>query len=322
MPIRVFVSRGSVRAESHRGRRIIAAAEAPWESPAELAERVAELAAMQGFGGGGDSIHVRINAPVAQVRRLEGLPPVPNRALRPLVELRAAHYFRRNGVPLVVDARWVGRRRPGRHALAAGAPATVIAALLEGARQAGHSIGAIEAGRVDGARLDLLPVTERAYRVRRGLVRAAMAATLGVGLCLSAGAVLGVRLARADRAAAVELREFQPAMDALASLHEMVNRADSAVHAVDAAAARRGERLGAVLRAAGALPDSAYLVSAEVDSAGAGRLGVVAPRAIGVVAALERAGISNPRLDGEPVTVHQDGIRRERFTLRFGTGQP
>jgi hypothetical protein len=322
MPIRVIVSRGSVRAESHRGRRIIAAAESPWETPAELAERVADLAAMPGFRGGGDRIHVRINAPVAQIRRLEGLPPVPNRALRSLVELRAAHYFRRNGVPLVVDARWVGRRRPGRHALAAGAPAPVIGALVEGARQADRSIGAIEAGGVDGVRLDLLPVTERARRARRGLVRATLAAAVGVALCLSAGAVFGVRLARADRAAAEELRELQPAMDALGSLRGMINQADSAVRAVDAAAARRGERLGAVLRAAGALPESAYLVSAEVDSAGAGRLGVVAPRALGVVASLERAGISNPRLDGEPVPVHQDGTRRERFTLRFGTGQP
>lgn len=322
MAIRLLVSRGLVRAELHRGRRFVAAAEASWETPAELAERVAELAAIPELGGNGDRIHVLINAPVAQVRRLEGLPPVPGRALRPLVELRTAHYFRRNGMPLVVDARWVGRRRQGRHAIAAGAPATVIAALLDGARQADRAIGAIEAGGVEGARLDLLPVAERGRRIRRGMARAGLAAGLGIGLCLSAGVVFGVRLARADRAAAAELRLLQPAMDALGSLRGMIHQADSAVHAVDAAVARRGERLGAVLRAAGALPDSAYLVSAEVDSAGAGRLGVVAPRALGVVAALERAGITNPRLDGDPVPVHQDGIRRERFTLRFGSGQP
>jgi hypothetical protein len=320
MPVRLLVNRGLVRAELHRGRRIVAAAEAPWEAPDELAERVAELAAMPELGGNGDRMHVQINAPVVQVRRLEGLPPVPGRALRPLVELRAGHYFRRNGVPLVVDARWIGRRRQGRYVIAAGAPATVIAALLDGARQADRSIGAIEAGGANGTRLDLLPVTERARRLRRGLARAALLAAVGVVLCLSAGATFAVRLVRADRAAAAELRELQPAMDALGSLRGLISRADSAVRAVDAAAARRGERLGALLQVAGALPDSAYLVSAEVDSAGAGRLGVVAPRALGVVAALERAGVTNPRLDGEPV--HQDGVRRERFTLWFGSGQP
>jgi hypothetical protein len=46
----------------------------------------------------------------------------------------------------------------------------------------------------------------------------------------------------------------------------------------------------------------------------------VAPRAVDVVARLERAGLAAPRLEGEPVPEHVEGRRRERLTVRFGSG--
>jgi hypothetical protein len=322
MALRLLVGRGTIRAEAWRHRRLVTAAEAGWTSPAELGERVAELVAVPELGAASRTCEVRLAAPVAQVRRLEGLPPVGGGALRPLVELRASHYFRRNGVALVVDARWDGSRRRSRVALAAAAPEPVVAALLEGARESGMEIRSIRPAASGYGQLDLLPRDERGRRTRRRFRRAAIIGVVGALFWLAAGAVYGARLVRADRVARADLDALGPAVEALAGLRREVLEAEATLRALGGADGRRGQVLGQALRAAAAVPDSAYLLSLAVDTVGRGRLSGLAPRAVGVVAALERAEVPAPRLEGEPAPVHADGVRRERFTLAFGRADP
>ncbi|HET9292667.1 MAG TPA: hypothetical protein VLA95_07945 [Gemmatimonadales bacterium] len=322
MVLHLLVGRGTVRAEVRRRNGVAAAAEAGWETPGDLAERLAELVALPELGAARVPLVVRLEGPLAQVRVLDGLPPVGGRALRQLVELRAGHYFRKNGIPLVVDVRWARRRAAGRRAIAGAAPAPVIEAVLAGARTSGRTVRSIRPASPAGRGLDLLPEDERGRRIRRGFARAGIAAATGLVLWVAAGSVVGLRVARAEQAASVALDTLGPAVEALAGLREQVARAHAALGAVDSAAAHRGRVLEAVLRAAAAIPDSAYLVTVALDTSGAGRMAGVAPKAVVVLASAERAGVPNPRLEGDAVPIHADGRRRERFTLRFGMGKP
>jgi hypothetical protein len=323
MVLHLLIGRGTVRAEVRRRKGGAAAAEASWETPGDLAERLAELVGLPELGAARVPLVVRLEGPLAQVRVLDGLPPVGGRgALRQLVELRAGHYFRKNGIPLVVDVRWARGRAAGRRAIAGAAPAPVIEAVLAGARTSGRTVRSIRPASPSAHGLDLLPADERGRRIRRGFARAGIAAATGLVLWVAAGAMVGIRVVRADRAASVALDTLAPGVEALAGLREQVARAHAALGAVDSAAARRGRVLEAVLRAAAAIPDSAYLVTVALDTAGAGRMAGVAPKAVVVLASAERAGVPNPRLEGDAVPIHADGRRRERFTLRFGMGKP
>ena len=98
------IGRGMVSARAVQRRRIVWAAEAPFTDPEDLREVIAQLAGEESLPIRLASMRVKLESPLAQVRTLEGLPPVKERALRALVAQQAGRFFRKNGKPLVVDA--------------------------------------------------------------------------------------------------------------------------------------------------------------------------------------------------------------------------
>jgi hypothetical protein len=114
--------------------------------------------------------------------------------------------------------------------------------------------------------------------------------------------------ASAARTARMALEQAQEALDSVASARELTLRA-----------------LGALAALSQAVPDSAFLTSLDWSAAGSefgsGTATGAARHAVAVVAALERAGFSRPRLEGAPVGDQSGPEPRERFVLRFGSAE-
>jgi hypothetical protein len=114
--------------------------------------------------------------------------------------------------------------------------------------------------------------------------------------------------ASAARTARMALEQAQEALDSVASARELTLRA-----------------LGALAALSQAVPDSAFLTSLDWSAAGSelgsGAATGAARHAVAVVAALERAGFSRPRLEGAPVGDQSGPEPRERFVLRFGSAE-
>lgn len=135
------VSARAVSAALVEGKALRWAGSAEYASLADLAEVIARLAGEA--GGPVKRVRVGLARDVVQLRSLHPAPPLKARDVSRYVRLEHARLFRKNGVPLVVDGALVAVAK-GDHALwAAAVGEPLLAAILDGCRQAGLRIDAM-----------------------------------------------------------------------------------------------------------------------------------------------------------------------------------
>jgi hypothetical protein len=234
------------------------------------------------------------------------------------VALQATRFFRQNGHPLLTDATWIGPPDAGpRAALAVAADAGVIKALMNCCSQAGFEVGAIRCA--EYPTLSLMPpgtaLAQRrlAWRVLRR--EAAVAGLLSLVLLLSGGA----RFLRDRARVAAELDSLKRPLAALAVVRGDMARAARMLDSLETARATRFSLVTAVAGLAEALPDSAYLVSVDLDASLYGRISGYARGPFEVLTRLERGGVlPEPVLEGALRPASRAGVGLEPFAIRFG----
>lgn len=313
------VGDSNVRAEAIRSGVAVWAGEAAYESPEDLAEVVARLAAAPAERC--RRLRVTLERPPAQTRTLTNLPPVRDRELASLVANQAGRFFRRNGAGLVTDAIWV-TNGSGRVTHAAAVEEPLVLAIVAGAAEAGLAVESITAAGVS-PQLQLLPTAERAVRARahrRTIIRLAIAACAA---WLAAGMLFGVRLVIERRDVETQLAAADPPLAALRQVRREMRTAEATVLGLAEARRSRGQALATLARVNGAMPDSAVLTSYTWRSDGSGVVAGAGRRAADVLAAVERShAVPNPRIDGAIVREALGGHEWERFTILFGGRAP
>ena len=307
---------GRIRAELRRRGGILWAAEAEWESVEGLAEAVAELAGRAELPAWGRTIEFVLAGDLVQRRELHDLPPLRRSQLAELIALTPQRYFRRNGVPIVTDACWVGRRG-ARQVLAVAVELPIARALVRGAAEAGLAVAGLTP-EVNGS-LSLLPPDERARRdVQRLRWTRRLALAAAIAWLVLGASVVGRDLLERRRIAARLEDERGP----LAAVLAAEARADSATRMVarlERESVHEGDLVATLFRVAAALPDSAFLTQLRVDSAGVGVVAGAARRPAAVLAALEGgAGLTAPRFEGRTSPDMVSGHPVERFAIGFG----
>lgn len=314
-----FVGEGSIRAELRRAGAVRWMAEATWDSPESLAERVAELAAQAELPVWNRVVTFVLAHELLQVRRLADAPPVRHGQLAALVALAPHRYFRRNGVALVTDAGWEGGRG-ARVALAVALPDPIGAALVRGAREAGLLVAAIRpAGEGAFLRLSLLPQDEQARREAADLRWTRRLALGAVAAWLLLGTAVGADLWLERRHVTARLDAVRGPLASVLAAQAAEDSAERMVRRMELEEVREGDAVAILFRVATALPDSAFLTQIRVDSAGVGLVAGAARRPAAVLAALEgRARVSTPRFEGRTSRDVVAGRSVERFAIGFG----
>ncbi len=317
--LHLTVASSTVRAEARRANVAVWAGEAAYDSPDDLAEVIARLAAAPTERC--RRLRVTLERPPAQTRTLTDLPPVPDRELAPLVANQAGRFFRRNGVALVTDATWV-TNGTGRVTQAAAVEEPLVLAIVAGAAEAGMVVDSITAAGMS-PQLQLLPTAERAVRERarcRTIVR------LALGACaawLVAGALFGVRLVIERRDVEAQLAAADAPLAALRDVRQEMRTAEAMILGLAEARRSRGQALAILARVNGAIPDSAVLTSYTWRSDGSGILAGAGRRAADVLARVERShAVPDPRIEGAIVREALGGHDWERFTIIFGPRNP
>ena len=307
------------------------AAEATWADDDHLAALIADLAAERPAGS--KRAVVVLAEPVARLKQVRGLPAMSRRDLQAHVRLHSRRYFLQNGIPLVTDAAAVAR--PDRLALLAAAPVPTIDAISRGLEAAGlacdgiHPAAGLDPGtdspfalanaaaRMRRAPLSLLPESTRLGRMRqrrRSLVRWAVLAIVSLFAALTSTTVAA---SRRTAAAAGELSRIEAPLLAALQVRRDLDSATAALNAISGAHAERRERSLFLARLAATLPDSAFLVTLSLDSAG-GTLSGYAPNAAGVLALLERRGVvTQARFQGPLTREMVNGREYQRFSMTF-----
>jgi Tfp pilus assembly protein PilN len=319
--IDLWVGASRLAAEGRRAGKTVWRAESEHSGSRDLGEALAGLAAELPARLRTWPVQVRLAPPLVQLRTLDGIPPVRQAALRPLLAQQVDRYFRRAGQPLVVDARWIGPKRQARTRVrAAAAQEALVTAVITGLEAAGLRVAAVGvAGANEDVGLDLLPPGERLRRTRR---RRATTRHLAVVAAAAWAVAVGASLAdlyRERRALAREQAALAGPLAALRTAQGEVDAARDMVAAIEAtseAQAAFSIRLAAVARS---LPDSAFLTSLTLNEAGRGSITGVARRAAQVVATLEAdRSIGQARLDGPSVHERIRGSDWERFVIAVG----
>lgn len=318
--LKLTVGRDSLRAEVLRRGVVVWAGEAAHAGPSDMAETIAQLAGEAAVRGVSRA-EVIVGAPAAQLRRLDGLPPVSRRALPALVAHQQKRFFRRNGSPLITSAGWepAGRwwRRPVRAELAAVDEAWAEA-IARGLGAAGLRIGYLGPAGAS-ARVGVVPpsvVASRRRRTTRAVRRWVAAAML---LWATAAGVYAIRLRGAQARLRAAIAAVEPAAIAVRDARAGYHRGRDMLAVIAGEEAAGGAILTQLAIIAAALPDSAVLTVVTIDSAGAGTIGGLARDANRVVAALERDGsVRNPRLDGVVAREAFAGREWDRFSIEFG----
>jgi len=311
-PLVIRVEAERVSATLLRRGRPVWAAEAGYRDADDLGAVLAALAAERPAAT--RAARVTLDPAVARLKEVAGLPKLARADLAAHVQLHSRRYFCQNGVPLVTDAL---PRKGG--ALLAAAPLPLVTAICDGLAAAGLACHDI----VPDARasLSLLPGERRAARARdqrRTLLRWAAAALMACALAASAWTLA---LVRAEREARSALAAMRVPLTAAVAVRRDLDGATEALAVLDRAATPSGAA-AFLATLARVLPDSAFLVSAELAQGGTVRLSGYAPRAAAVAAALERAHLVRaPTFEGPVTRETVLGHERERFTLaaRMGT---
>lgn len=321
--LHVRVGRGVVSAKAVLRRRIVWAAEARFAGPDDLREAIAQLAGEESLPIRLGSMRVKLEPPLAQIRTLEGLPPVRAAALRALVSQQAGRFFRKNGKPLVTDAVWIKRSRgQAPVARAAAVEEPWVEAILAGARESGLMLEAIRP-QGEGAslgRLTLLSPAERARRWRTELLALKRLALIAALLWVAAAVAFLVRLQHERAAVERELHQLsQPAL-AIGAAHRKLTEAARMVETIARAERERARMLVRLDGVTAALPDSVYLTSLTLDDS-SGTVSGLSQQAVGVLASFERRpDLASPRLVGPVIRETNGGRELERFTLSFSWG--
>jgi len=317
--LHLVVGDSLVRAEALRAGAAVWVGEATYDSPNDLTEVVARLAAAPAERC--RRLRVTLQRPPAQTRTLSDLPPVRDRELASLVANQAGRFFRRNGAALVTDATWV-TNDVGRVTQAAAVEEPLVLAIVAGAAEAGLVVESITAAAMS-SQLQLLPTDERAIRARarrRTIVRLAIAAGAA---WLVAGALFGVRLVIERRDVDGQLAAADAPLTALRDVRREMRTAEAMVLGLAEARRGRGEALATLARVNGAIPDSVVLTSYTWRSDGSGVVAGAGRRAADVLAAVERShAVPNPRIEGAIVREALGGHEWERFTIIFGARNP
>ncbi len=320
------ISGGHVRAELQADGKASWAAEAAFTTADELEQAIAQLA---GELPPGRRRHadVLLLPPMVQARRLTDVPPVRSqRALDGIIANQANRYFRRNSHPLVTSARrvrpgcWLGRAKPSPVAAAA-VEQQWLDAIGSGLDAAGLDEGFISAGPEPGgpefrSRNAML---FHARRTRRQILNLTVMALV----LWSAAAVTFIARARQVKATLVsQIARLQEPASAAASARRALEQAQEALDSVSLSRRSTIHALSTIAALSAAIPDSAFLTSLEWSAAeggaGAGSLTGAGRHAVNVIAALERAGMPQPRMEGAPVVDMSGAEPRERFLIRFG----
>jgi hypothetical protein len=289
--------------------------EASYADIADLADAVARLAAEGPRSCG--RIRVELEGPPVQLRTLPDLPPVKPRHLAPLVAQQAGRFFRKNGLPLVTDATWVGKSAPG-VARAAAVEGPLVEAVAAGARAAGLWLETIVPAD-ERASLSLLPPSERESRERTSRTRTRRLAVAAGSLWLGAGLLFLGRLAWERRTVERELTALRQPLAAVMEARRELRDAAATLDAITAAERDRGRGLGMLAAVTGALPDSSVLMSLAWNASGNGALVGAARHATDVVARLDHLGmLAGVHLGGPAVREAIAGREWERFTILFG----
>jgi hypothetical protein len=322
-PIRLRVTPRSVVATVERHGVATWRAEAPIAGPDDLGAAMAAVHA--DAPNAATVLDVEVDAPLVQRRTLVSLPPVSGARLRALVALQATRFFRRNGHPLITDARWNrgdrSRMRPWRR-MAGPAAADAAAldeqwahAILDGAAAAGLHVRRIAP---TGSALQLLPPSELGRRRHAELQRLRRLAAWAIALWLVVGVVYLVRLIAADRRHREEIVRLRRPAAAVALARRELDRAAATLEAMRAADAHRAPLVSELAAIAAALPDSAYLTSlAFADDARSGTLSGSAVAATRVVPRIAGALSADARLASTPVPDTTGSRLRQRFTIVF-----
>ncbi len=319
--LHVVVGDSRVRAEARSagGGAVIWAGDATYESPDDLAEVVARLAAAPAVRC--RRLEATLERPPAQTRTLTDLPPVRDRELAALVANQAGRFFRRNGAALVTDAVWVTSGN-GRVTNAAAVEEPLVLAIVAGAREAGLVVERITPAGTS-PQLQLLPTAERAVRARvrrRAVVRLGVAA---LAAWLLAGVLFGARLVIERGAVEAELAAADAPLAALRDVRREMRTAESMVQGLAEARRARGQALATLARVSGALPDSTVLTAYTWRADGSGVVAGAGRRAADVLAAVERTrAVATPRIEGAVVRETLAGHDWERFTILFGKAGP
>ena len=317
--LQLMVSAGNVRAEAVRAGVAIWAGEATYESPVDLTEVIARLAAAPAERC--RRLRVTLERPPAQTRVLKDLPPVRERELAALVANQAGRLFRRNGAPLVTDATWVPNGA-GRVTHAAAVEEPVVLAVVAGAAQAGLRVESITAAGVS-SQLQLLPSVERSARRRarrRTVIRLGIAAA---AIWILAIALLGVRLMLEQRDVDRELAAADAPLTALRDVKREMRTVEAMVVSLADARRQRGRALADLARVNTALPDSSVVTSYTWRADGTGVVAGAGRRAAEILAAFERRkAVPGPRIEGAVVREVFAGRDWERFTIIFGASNP
>jgi hypothetical protein len=317
--LRLKVNGSRVSADLVRGARTLWSGEAEYTGMEDLAEVIARVAVEPDLVRPRTAVRVELERPVVQCRVLHDLPPVSKSALRSLVEQQAHRYFRKNGKPLVVDACYLSRsdRRKGVHVAATEEP--VVGAIWAGVRAAGLTLERVSAAG-QPAILSLLPLEERQRRHRENRLSLRRLGTTAVVLWLLAGTATALSTNWQRRAVDRVLVGLAEPVAALATIQREIAAGSAMIAALESDAARRTAMIELLASVTGAVPDSAFLTSLTVDSAGRGFLGGYARRSSEVVARLERsAAVTAPRLEVQPGREVIGGIEWERFSIAFGS---
>lgn len=314
--MRLRIRPGVLAAEVVGGAKVLWAGECAWSGVDDLPRAIAEIAAASEPECALSTLTIAVDRPLMQLRRVLGIPPVRPRVLQSLVRTQSTRYFRRNGLPLVTDARWVDEDGT-RMAQLCAMEASLLEALAEGASAAGLRLVSVVP--FEGEGLSLLPPSTAAAqldRVRRSFIRWS---ALAAAVWALVGAASLMRLTITRRKVDQELARLEAPAAALRTLRREMRTAREMTEAI-ASAERSGHDLTRrFAEVAAALPDSAFLTSLSLTAAGNGTTTGYAPRAAEVAANFERANsLRAPHLEGRIVREAVLGREWDRFSLSFG----
>lgn len=310
------IGREHLAAERRQGKDVVWSAETAVASHADLEGALAGLPALEGWQGVSRAI-VLLTDELVQRRVLRDVPPVSDAALRDIVALQQARFFRRQH-PLTTNARWLARnRRTGAEAVAA--EAACLDAIARGLEAAGLRSVTI---RALTTHLELTAPSHQASGQRRRRALNNRLIGLAVMCWVGAPSVHMARLVAADRRLSNELRTLAAPAEALRSAHREFAAGALIVDRVEAGQRERQKLAALVGELVTALPESAFVSTLSLPVDGDGVLTGAAQQPALFIDGLEKIeSIATPRLEGAS-TPESGAGRWETFAIRFQRRRP
>ena len=301
------IGAGEVRALATRLGRPPWTATATYTSEADLAAVLAALAEERPPRLGSATVHVE--APLARVKIVTGLPKLRRTDLVAHVRLHSRRYFLQNGAPPVTDA------EPRRDcAVLAAAHLSLVSAICDGLDAAG--LECLDIVPAAHPTLSLIPDGLRAGQTRSARKRLQWWAAAAAASVIIAAGVWAATQARAEHEARAALASVAAPLQEALGVRRDLDATTGALGVLHSASDRSGTAVF-LASLARALPDSAFLVTLRIENDGQVLLSGYATHATQVPPALERARLlTAPVFDGPVTRESVAGHERERFTIR------